>query len=168
MKGRGDRGPPWTGALPCLPLWMSLCLMVSLHGDVGVCDLSDAPEYPLDRAGLSGVSPSNSLTDLRIGGVMRGSSWGRPILTRDLVGVINSSSLYKVRGRVGVISTSGNSGVVARGGVTGVMGTSGVSGGGLAVANWRRRGRRTIFRSSTSCIGLSVSVLQLTVFFFAV
>src|SRR5487761_314799 len=168
MKGRGDRGPPCTGALPCLPFWISRCLIVSLHGDMGVCDLSDAPEYPLERAGLSGVSPSNSLTDLRMGGVMRGSSWGRPTLTFGLVGVINSSSLYKVRGRVGVISTSGSSGVKARGGVTGVMGTSGISGGGLVVANCRRRGKRTIFRSSTSCIGLLVSVLQLIMFFFAV
>src|SRR5487761_1356228 len=128
---------------------MSRCLMVSLHGDVGVCDLSDAPEYPLERAGLSGVSPSNSLTDLRIGGVMRGSSWGRPTLTFGLVGVLNSSSRYRVRGRVGVISTSGSSGVVMRGGVTGVIGTSGVSGGGFIVANWWRQGRRTIFLSST-------------------
>src|SRR5487761_1256038 len=117
---------------------MSLCLMVSFHGDMGVCDLSDAPEYPLERAGLSGVSPSNSLTDLRIGGVMRGSSWGRLTLTLGLVGVINSSSLYRVRGHVGVISTSGSSGVRARGGVTGVIGVSGISGGGLVVANCRR------------------------------
>src|SRR5487761_991388 len=104
---------------------MSLCLMVSSHGDMGVCDLSDVPEYLLDLAGLSGVSPSNSLIDLRMGGVMRGLSWGRLTLTFGLVGVMNSSSLYRVRGRVRVISTSESSGVTARGGVMGVMGISG-------------------------------------------